>query len=206
LHFGFDVGRSHDLSVLSVIETSGNEKLVRAILRMENMRLPDQQRRLAELFSITQLRGGAIDMTGIGLGLTEYSQDEFGKHRIQGINFSSSVPITDEIAAEGRKTPTVKITEAMAVKLLRCYEDRSIKHPCDVALRDDLRKPERVVSPGGRVSIAAVRDAKDHADHFWSFCLGIWSGINGRPCGPIIVPDGKREHVIADRRERMVVA
>jgi phage FluMu gp28-like protein len=61
----------------------------------------------------------------------------------------------------------------MATELLRLYEDRRIRHPRDAQLRDDLRKPERVTSPGGRVSIAATRDEAGHADHFWSLALAI---------------------------------
>ena len=37
-------------------------------------------------------------------------------------------------------------------------------------------------SPGGRVSIAAARDARDHADRFWSLALAIRAGKRaGRP-------------------------
>ena len=43
----------------------------------------------------------------------------------------------------------------------------------DAGLRDDLRKPEKITSPGGRVSIAAARDVKDHADRFWAIALAI---------------------------------
>ncbi len=53
------------------------------------------------------------------------------------------------------------------------YEDRRIQHPGDGELRDDLRKPEKRTSPGGRVSIAATRDEAGHADHFWSFALAL---------------------------------
>ena len=57
--------------------------------------------------------------------------------------------------------------------LLRAYEDRRIQHPIDEPLREDLRKPERVVNPSGRVSIAASRDGAGHADHFWSLALAV---------------------------------
>ena len=105
-------------------------------------------------------------------------------NRIQGINFGSTVPMTRRIAAEGRKQETVRVTEAMATELLQVYEDRMIQQPYDQELRDDLRKPEKAVSPGGRVSIAATRDEAGHADHFWSFALAIEAASTA--AGPFI--------------------
>ncbi|MBI4024840.1 MAG: hypothetical protein HY360_07640 [Verrucomicrobia bacterium] len=179
LYLGVDVGRFRDLTVMTVSEVLNRQHHIRAILRLEGMRLPDQQKRLAVFYAMPKARRAAIDMTGIGLGLFEYSQDEFGAGRVQGVNFASTVPVTHRIRQEGRKQETVRVTEAMATELLTVYEDRRILHPFDAELRDDLRRPEKVVSPGGRVSIAAVRDARNHADHFWSFALAVEAASSG---------------------------
>jgi phage FluMu gp28-like protein len=173
LFVGFDVGRKVDLSVITVMEDLSGLKVVRGILRMQNMRLPEQQERLGEVCRMGRFRRAAIDMTGLGLGLFEYAQEEFGAGRIAGINFATTVPVTRSVALEGRKRETVRVTEALAMELLQVYEDRRIQHPADGRLRDDLRKPEKITSPGGRVSIAATRDEAGHADHFWSFALAL---------------------------------
>jgi phage FluMu gp28-like protein len=173
LYAGVDVARSSDYTVISVFECPGSEKICRGILRIRDMRLPDQQVRLGEVCRLPRFRRMAIDMTGLGLGLFEYSQRAFGQGRIQGVNFSTSVPATAVILDEGRKPQNVKVTEAMAMELLKIYEDRRITHMEDGILRDDLRKPERITTPGGRVSIAATRDEAGHADHFWSFALAM---------------------------------
>jgi phage FluMu gp28-like protein len=173
LFVGFDVGRKVDLSVITVMEDLNGLKVVRGILRIQNMRLPEQQQRLGEVCRMARFRRAAIDMTGLGLGLFEYAQEEFGAGRIAGINFASTVPATRAVALEGRKRETVRVTEAMAMELLQAYEDRRIQHPADARLRDDLRKPEKITTPGGRVSIAATRDEAGHADHFWSFALAL---------------------------------
>jgi phage FluMu gp28-like protein len=194
LYFGFDVGRNRDLSVISVIERLGRTLFVRAVLRLENMRLPAQQERLAYLFSLPRLTAGCIDMTGLGLGLCEYAQDKYGQ-RIRGINFASTVPLTKRLALEGRKKETVRVTEAMATQLLSHYEDRSIRHPTDTRMRDDLRKPERIVSPGGNVSIAATRDEAGHADHFWSLALAVHAMEDEGPdfaCTTVQIPGRPR--------------
>lgn len=182
LFVGVDVGRRSDLTVMTGFEKLGNEFFARVILRCRGMRLPEQQKRLGFLCRLPKFRRAAIDMTGLGLGLVEYSQDEFGQSRIIGVDFGRTVPLTKRIALEGRKAQTVKITEAMATNLLQVYEDRRMRQPADLQLRDDLRKPEKQVSPGGRVSIAATRDEAGHADHFWSFALGVHAA--GEAGGP----------------------
>ena len=172
LYVGFDVGRKVDLSVITVLEKVNSTFYARGILRIQDMRLPDQELRLGEICRLPKFCRAAIDMTGLGLGLYEYARKSFGS-RIRGINFASTVPVTKAIQQEGRKRETARVTETMAVELLRCYEDRRLKHPRDGRLRDDLRKPEKVTSPGGRVSISATRDEAGHADHFWSLALAV---------------------------------
>ncbi|PTY02584.1 hypothetical protein DB346_08530 [Verrucomicrobia bacterium LW23] len=181
LYGGYDVARRRDYSVLSIFEHIGTMMLCRAILRMEGMRLPEQQLRLdAVMMSVPKLRRVCIDMTGLGLGLFEYSQQRHGG-RVDGVDFGRSVPVPDVIKAEGRQAKTVRVTEAMATELLRMYEQHRIRHPYDALLREDLLKPEKIVTPGGRVSIAAVRDEAGHADHFWSFALALEAMGAGGP-------------------------
>jgi len=85
----------------------------------------------------------------------------------------------------------------MAMELLRVYEDRKMRQPRDWQLREDLRRPGKVTSPGGKVSIAAVRDGAGHADHFWSLALALeaaggeavpfaWQSIPRRKVGLLI--------------------
>jgi phage FluMu gp28-like protein len=179
LYAGFDVARKADLSVITVVEKLGEMFFVRAMLRISDMRLPEQQLRLGEICRLPKFHRAAIDMTGLGLGLFEYAQKEFGAARIHGINFATTVPATHAIQQEGRKRETVRVTEALALELLQAYEDRRIQHPADARLRDDLRKPERVTTPGGRVSIAATRDEAGHADHFWSLALALEAAAVG---------------------------
>jgi phage FluMu gp28-like protein len=171
LFLGQDVGRNRDRSVQTVLGKFGQLKRVVAMLRLENMRLPAQQRQLDRIVTLPNFRGAAIDMTGLGLGLVEYAQDAHPGKAIAGVNFGSTEPITTRLRTDGRKAETARVTEIMATNLLGVFEDRAIEIPADPELRDDLRKPERLVSPQGRVSIAAERDEAGHADHFWSLAL-----------------------------------
>lgn len=174
LFLGQDVGRRRDRSVQTVLGRFGSTKRIVAMLRMENMRLPAQQAQLARIATLPRFCGGCIDMTGLGLGLVEYSQEQpWGRDNIKGVDFSTTEPISQRLRSEGRKAETARVTEIMATNLLGDFEDRCIEIPKDPELRDDLRKPERIVSPGGRVSIAAERDEAGHADHFWSVALAV---------------------------------
>jgi phage FluMu gp28-like protein len=176
LFAGVDVGRNRDRTVISVVERLGNLHIVRAILRLDQMRLPEQQQRLDTLLNVHAVRMLKIDATGIGCGLYEYTQNKFPA-RVQGVNFSSTVPLGHSSAQSSvlnpRNSPSVRVTEYLATQLLQTYEDHAIHQPIDNSLRDDLRKPERLLSPSGRVSIAATRDEAGHADHFWSLALAI---------------------------------
>lgn len=184
LYLGGDIGRTRDLTKFAVGEEVGSTIVVRAWLTLEGVRLPDQQAALSVPLGRRNFRRACVDMTGIGLGLVEYSQDEFGFARVVGVNFSSTVPISRRLLGTGRRgrgaAQTVPITEHMATELLGRHEDGTIRYPCDLACKDDLRKPERQVSPSGRVSIAATRDAAGHADGFWSLAL-LCRAVSGQP-------------------------
>jgi phage FluMu gp28-like protein len=63
----------------------------------------------------------------------------------------------------------------MATALLKVFEDKTLTFAValDREATEDLRKPERITSPGGRTSIAAVRDEAGHADLFWALALAV---------------------------------
>jgi phage FluMu gp28-like protein len=207
LFLGGDVGRNRDLTVMPVLEKTGQSKRIIAMLRMSGMRLPDQQKQLDLVCAMPKFRKACIDMTGIGLGLVEYAQEKWGDYKVQGVNFGTTEPISDKIRAEGRKTETARVTEIMATELLGVFEDKSItiEVELDGDARDDLRKPEKITSPGGRVSIAAVRDEAGHADHFWGFALAIRAALDDTTPGKIIIfPNTRSSRVVADRRNRSI--
>ncbi len=183
LFLGQDVGRNRDLSVQTVLERVGNLKRVVGMLRMSGMRLPAQQVELDKVCGLKKFERAVIDMTGLGMGLVEYAQERWGNYKVAGVNFATTEPLTDRLKQEGRKQETAKVTEIMATDLLVEFEDRAIEIPIDPELRDDLRKPEKITSPGGRVSIAATRDEAGHADHFWSLALAVRAMGNAGPFG-----------------------
>jgi phage FluMu gp28-like protein len=201
LYAGLDVARNNDFSFIPVGEADGDCMRVLAALRMRDMRLPAQRDMLKPVLDLSNFERLAVDMTGLGLGLFEFTEDLYPT-KVVGVNFGTSVPVTKRIQAEGRKAPTVRITEAMAMDMLGYYEDKRIKHPCDAIYRNDLRKPCRITTSGGRVSIAASRDEDGHADHFWGNALMIYAK-NAGPAGLMFPPrPGKGKASAANRRRR----
>jgi hypothetical protein len=201
---GVDVGRNHDITVISVLEKSSDLFFVRVILRLRNVRLPQQQQFLEVACRSPRFAAAQIDMTGLGLGLFEYTHQRFGD-RIRGLNFASSIPLHSFLnrpqfaqrtsfygAPDSRrgwepKIGNVKVPELLALRLVDLYESRRIKHPIDTQLREDLRKPERITAADGRVSITASRDENGHADHFWSLALALDAAMRV-PTPQIYVP------------------
>ena len=186
LFLGGDIGRSRDLTVFAVLEKTGSQRRVVAMLRLSGLRLPQQQAQLDPVVGLSKFRRACLDMTGIGLGLVEYAQERWGSQKVQGVNFATTEPISDRIRSEGRAVETARVTEIMATDLLGAFEDRSltIEVALDAEAREDLRKPEKVTSPGGRVSIAATRNDAGHADHFWALALAIRAAQT-----PVYVPN-----------------
>lgn len=210
LFAGVDVGRRRDRTVIAVLQSEANLWKVRALLRLEKMRLPDQQKRLATLLRLPRVACICIDMTGLGLGLYEYTQQVFGVRRVKGINFSSSVPVQPGSPRLWRPSssvstapkPSVRITESMAMHLVSLYEEGKIRHPLDEILREDLLLLRREVTPMGQVRIAAGRDESGlagHADHFWSLALALEAARQG------VKPHGKIETIRRPLNRRMIL-
>lgn len=184
LFVGVDVGREKDFTVITVVEQVENLFKVRAMLELEGMRLPAQLERLKPILSAPHFRKAKFDQTGLGIGLLEFAQEQFGRTRCEGVNFATTVPVTNRLALEGRKQETARVTEVMATEMVGQFEDNRVRIPIDQVLRESLRKPERIVTATGRVSIAATRDEAGHADHFWSLALALYAARQtGGPTG-----------------------
>jgi phage FluMu gp28-like protein len=164
---GLDIGRTRDITVITVGELIGGVIFVRAILRISSMRLPAQLDLLRPLLIMPNFGRLSGDATGLGLGLVEFAQELCGPYRVEAVHFASREPRPFHGIRQGH---SALVTELMALDLLDRFEARSIRIPCEMPLRDSLRKPERITTASG-VRIAATRDAAGHADEFWSIAL-----------------------------------
>lgn len=196
---GQDVARTTDLSVVDVLCRMGAVRREVAQLVMRNLPLSHQRRQMQALMSVIghRTRRVSIDSTGLGTGLVDELTDIYGS-LIIGCNFSATVPVTPAIAASGRKAVTMGLPERLALDLLSLFEDRVIEIQDSREMRDDLRKPGRVVSADGkRVSIAATRGTDGHADRFWALALAehgfresAWGAFDADSVGSVVTGGG----------------
>jgi phage FluMu gp28-like protein len=171
LGIGLDVGRTRDITVITIGEKISGTLFTRAILRISQTRLPEQLDRLRPILRMPNFGRLCGDATGLGLGLVEFAQEECGPYRAEAVQFASR----EKRAIHGiQQADSALVTELMALDLLELFETRLIRIPCEIALRESLRKPERITTAGG-VRIAATRDEAGHADEFWSMALMVRS-------------------------------
>jgi phage FluMu gp28-like protein len=173
LYLGWDFARTTDLSVVSVLaENQGSFQHV-ARLEMQGIDSRTQRNEVARFIRAFGRRIDRVttDATGSGTGPTDELINDFGS-LILPINFGSTVPLDPHMVTVGEKRASMYISEKMALDMQRMMEDGKFLLPYDETLRDDLRKPTRVIK-GGRVLVAAARDASGHADRFHSLSLAI---------------------------------
>ena len=140
---------------------------------MRDQTTPHQRRQMERLMGAVggRVQRVVMDMTGNGTGLSDELAERYGS-LILPVHFASTVPLDDVLRTSGDKRATMLISERMAVDLQRSMEDGKISLPHDDALREDMRKPCRVIR-GSRVLVASAKDSNDHADRFWSIALAL---------------------------------
>jgi hypothetical protein len=173
LYVGQDFARNGDLSVVSVLAESQGSCVHVARLEMRDQTTPHQRRQMERLMGAVggRVQRVVMDMTGNGTGLSDELAERYGS-LILPVHFASTVPLDDVLRTSGDKRATMLISERMAVDLQRSMEDGKLALPHDDALREDMRKPCRVIR-GSRVLVASAKDSNDHADRFWSIALAL---------------------------------
>lgn len=163
LFLGVDIGRKKDLTVLWLLEKLGDVFYTRAVITLQNMTKPDQEKVLWPWIAQVLASGGrvAIDNTGLGIGWVDDAQAKFGKYRVEGVNF------------------TAQSKEALAYPVRGTMEDRRLRIPNDDKIRADLRSVTKQVTGAGNIRFTAERTPDGHADRFWALALAIHAGSDG---------------------------
>ncbi len=165
LFIGVDLGRTHDRTVIFVLEKLGDTLFTRAIRTLENTPFAEQEAALERFATHPNCRGIAIDATGLGAQFAERARERYGSARVSAEHFT-----------EGSKAQ-------LAYEMKDIFERRALRIPASAALRDDLTSVEKSYSSTGSVRFSAPRDATGHADHFWALALAISSARRFSPLG-----------------------
>ena len=177
LYVGMDVGRKKDLTYITVLELLGNVKYMRKGITLKKMKFRQQRDILYSILRHKNMRHAAIDATGIGAQLAEDAQLDFGKSRVDAVQF------------------TAKSKEEMAYNLRMNIEDKSVRYPDDDLLREDLHSVKRVPTSTGIVKFDVDSSETDgHADRFWSLALALFACIKKYAGKTVIKSRHKRRY------------
>jgi len=151
---GYDVGRKHDLSVLSIFEVfKDGRKRCRMLRVYEKAAFERQESDLRSLLTIASISRLSIDNTGMGIQLAENLQNEFP---------AIVVP----------ETFTTTSKEVWATDFKIGLQRKEIELPRDRMLISHIHSIRRSVTSGGRVTFEVdSNESKGHADLFWSCAL-----------------------------------
>lgn len=163
LYAGLDVGRKKNFSLLWITEkVSASLYMTRYIYPIQGEAFPKQDRLIGEILTrLPNLRRLCIDATGMGIGLTDYLQEQFGVSRIEGVNFTAAAK------------------EVMAFRMKKQLEDQSFLIPADRALFDDFQLVKQTITASGNIRLSAGTKEDSHADYFWGAALSLEAGAAG---------------------------
>ena len=151
-YFGYDVGRVRDLAVVAVVEKVGDVFWTRALIEMPRTKFSTQERALHDVAPFCVR--GAVDASGLGMEMAERLAAKF-PGKVEPIAF------------------TVASKQAMAVRMKRHFEERTLRIPEYRALRRDLNAVQRIVTGAGNIRFDAERTDEGHADRFWALALAL---------------------------------
>jgi len=158
IYIGNDIATRHDLWVAWVWERVGDVLWTREIRTLKRASFAEQDAVLDELFIKYNPVRIAMDQTGMGEKPVEDAKRRYGEYRVEGVQFTS-----------GNK-------QLLATVGKQGFEDRKVRIPQgDPALRADLHKLRKVVTPAGNVRFDADSDDAGHADRTWACFLGMYA-------------------------------
>jgi len=161
VYLGIDIGRKHDLTVISVLEKLGDVLYLRKQEIIKNLPFREQFNIIDHYCNFA--RRVAIDNTGLGMQLSEELQQKWGEIKVLPITF------------------TAKTKEELATKLKSKFQDKLIRIYPDKDLREDLHSVQKIITPSGNIKLEADRTEKGHADRFWSLALAVYASNEEEP-------------------------
>ena len=176
LFFGIDVGRDHDATTLWLDEKIGDVMWTRAVIWKYAMPFPQQARELNPI--VRMCTRGAIDKTGMGVGLFDDLNELGNQGRLMGVNFA------------GSNDQGVKMKTDLAIRIKKRFELRKVRVPYFPQIRTELQAVKREATGSGvtfdapRIQVEAAVAGKNkkvfaHADAFWAKALSEFAADGG---------------------------
>lgn len=167
---GLDIGRENDRTVLIVIKQDRYGRLyvqeLDSCKRTDWDALVDMVVRSWENWGWRRI---AVDRTGMGTFPADWMQKQFGRERVDAIDF------------------TLQNKADLATGLYRALADRVLTLTTHPELPRDLKALRRIVTAQGNVTYDAPRTKDGHADSAWALALALYA------CNPLRDQGGRSD-------------
>lgn len=175
LYLGYDVARKNHLSVITILEKINNVKYLRYQVEMRNVKFRDQKTCLYSFLKLKNLRRACIDRTGIGANIAEDAQLDFGKTKVEDVNFSNASK------------------EEMATLLYIALEDRNLKIDINTSQEviEDWHSIKKITTKANNTRLDTDDSDGRHADNFWSTALANYAASSNKDFEIPVILSGK---------------
>lgn len=182
---GLDIGKEHDLTVLTVVNYDGKIARVRAIRSMRRTDHAGLHAMVDDAFARYPIQRLCVDATGLGSFPAEEMQRRHGRQAVEAVTFGAASK------------------DALATTLHSAFADGWLHIPAtDGALADitpgsadglqsDVCALRRIILPGGGIRYDAPSGADGHADRAWSLALALYA-ITNSPGSKRVSFEGRR--------------
>jgi phage FluMu gp28-like protein len=171
-YVGMDIAARADLTVIAVLEETGDVLAVRELAALRRASFGAQLAELDRIMRQYRVVRVAMDQTGMGEMPVEEARRRHGGYRVEGVLFTASRRLD------------------LAVALRDRFERRRIRIPHDTELMADLRSVRAEPGLAGVPRLIAEREAGSHADRFWALALACAAAATERPDYSLIEPAG----------------
>lgn len=165
IYAGIDVGREHDLTVITIVAVAPNDRaFLLDQVTCKRTKFAQQRELFSRLRKTYRWQRVCIDSTGLGSQLAEELVDLWGDDEVEALPF------------------TLQSKEDLATRLLRFLREEKLKMRQTEEtkhLAGELVALRRVVQPSGRVVYESPRTAKGHGDRAWSLALALRAADQG---------------------------
>jgi len=174
VYLGVDIGRRHDLTVISILEKVAGRYYLRKQEILRRLPFSEQFQIIDHLTAYA--RKVAIDETGIGMQLAEELAKKWGELKVLRVYF------------------TAKTKEELASRMKAVFEDKIISIPPDKDLIEDLHSVKKTLTPAGNIRYEGETQ-DSHADRFWSLALALYASSQeeAKEFLPVFFANQKRE-------------
>ncbi|MEB3207332.1 MAG: terminase family protein [Synechococcus sp.] len=157
LYVGVDLGRSHDLTVIWVIEMVSGIAMTRRVIEMRNETFNAQEAELYPLLDLPQVRRCCIDATGLGSQFAERARERDNGWKVEPITFTN------------------QMKQDLAYPVKMALERKALRIPNKKEIAADLRSVQRTNTASGGIKFEGERTSQGHADRFWALSLALYA-------------------------------